>query len=354
MGVSLGIGYQDQTGVAGITQTADTFEGHTETAPYNWDDYTYTIDTTILGESYASTQNITIIGDWHRGDDKDVDGYDGAVAGGEYTHNVLQGAPMPGTFTLDYETGAFEWKVSIQDLYDYALANEATGSVINMRFSGDYGGAAADADKFKIVVICFLTGTRIATPSGETAVEALAIGDMILTADGRSVPVKWVGRKTMQASVFLDDTMLPVRVAAGAFGGNVPAQDLYLSANHGIIVGDALVNAGAMVNGDTIRFVPMAEMPKTFTYYHIETEAHDEILANGTPVETFVDYVTRKGFDNYAEYAALYGADRIIPEMKRLRVSSRRQLPQALREQLGVASFEDAVSAELDTLLAVA
>lgn len=38
--------------------------------------------------------------------------------------------------------------------------------------------------------------------------------------------------------------------------------------------------------------------------------------------------------------------------MKRLRVSSRRQLPLALREQLGVASFTDQVTADLDQMLA--
>jgi len=347
MGVAYGIGYQDLTNTPGVTLTADTFEGDGN-APYNWDDYTYAIDTEVLeaqGLTHADT--ITITGDWHRGDNLDRDGY-GSPDGGEYFHNVLAGAPMPGSFTLDSVSGAFEWTVSIADLVDYAIDQ----SIINMRFSGDYAAGASDADKFKIVITCFLPGTMIATPAGEAAIETLTIGDTIRTADGREVAVKWVGRKTMQASVFMDDTMLPVRVAAGAFGNGLPVQDLYLSANHGIIMDGMLVNAGAMVNDDTIRFVALAEMPGSFTYYHIETEAHDEILANGVPVETFIDYVGRKGFDNYDEYVSAYGADRLIPEMKRMRVSSRRQLPQLLRERLGVASFTEAVTGDLNRFLA--
>src|SRR5262249_58476276 len=46
------------------------------------------------------------------------------------------------------------------------------------------------------VVICFLAGTMIMCPEGERAVETLAIGDLVLTADGRAVPVKSIGRQT--------------------------------------------------------------------------------------------------------------------------------------------------------------
>ena len=109
-----------------------------------------------------------------------------------------------------------------------------------------------------------------------------------------------------------------------------------------MILDDMVVNASAMVNGDTIRFVPLSEMPSEFTYYHVETEHHDEILANGAASETFIDYVGRKGFDNYLEYLDLYGADRIIPEMNRLRVSAKRLLPPQLAQRLGAALAQNA------------
>ncbi|WP_156024894.1 Hint domain-containing protein, partial [Pseudosulfitobacter pseudonitzschiae] len=178
------------------------------------------------------------------------------------------------------------------------------------------------------VANCFLTGTRIATPSGETAVEDLRIGDLVTTADGRTVEVKWMARQTYRQfrNMALPEKHAPVCISAGAFGQGLPHTDLYLTADHGMILDDMVVNAGAMVNGDTIRFVPLSEMPPEFTYYHVETELHDEILANGAASETFIDYVGRKGFDNYLEYLDLYGADRIIPEMKRLRVSAKRLL----------------------------
>lgn len=318
-----------------------------EESPGNYDFWTYTID--IDQFDGDPDEVITITGDWHRSDDENADG-DGTTNGGEY---VAAQIPNPGGSSLffgdldvDLVTGAMTWSFTYQDLLDNA------GQNFDVYFVGKHTGQTSDSDLLHLVITCFLPGTLIATPSGESVIESLSIGDTILTSDGRTVAVKWIGRKTMKASVFLDNTMLPVCVSTGAFGNGLPRQDLYLSANHGIVINDMLVNAGAMVNGDSIRFVALTDMPESFTYYHIETEAHDEILANGTPVETFVDYVGRKGFDNYDEYVAVYGCDRIIPEMQRTRISSRRQLPHALRKQLGVASFTDAVSADLERFMA--
>ena len=58
------------------------------------------------------------------------------------------------------------------------------------------------------------------------------------------------------------------------------------------------------------------------------------ILANGTPAETYVDYVGRRAFDNYAEYIGLFGAERVIDEMPLPRISASRLVPPAIRARL--------------------
>ncbi|GGC55471.1 Hint domain-containing protein [Chelatococcus reniformis] len=180
---------------------------------------------------------------------------------------------------------------------------------------------------------CFLAGTMIATPEGERAVETLAAGDLVLTASGQTRPVLWVGRQTV-AAVFADPMRsYPVRVAAGALAEGVPTRDLYVSPDHGVLVDDVLVQASALVNGTTITRVTQPEA--TFTYYHIELEDHALVLANGTAAETFVDNVSRRQFDNHAEYDALFGDSRArIPELDLPRVKSARQLSRVLRDQL--------------------
>src|SRR5262245_76415 len=66
------------------------------------------------------------------------------------------------------------------------------------------------------VQVCFLPGTLIATATGPVAVEDLAIGDRVLTADGREVPVKWLGRQTIVTLFGLPEGRRPVVIAAGA------------------------------------------------------------------------------------------------------------------------------------------
>jgi hypothetical protein len=75
-------------------------------------------------------------------------------------------------------------------------------------------------------------------------------------------------------------------------------------------------------------------MGERYTVYHIETEAHEIILANGAPAETFIDNVSRRVFDNFAEIEALYGD---VPEMAELPypcAMSARQVPGAIRARL--------------------
>ncbi len=346
----MGISYVDLTNNPAIT-----LAGIPERGGLDYDNFTYTVDVDILASQFGETSiddvdptaTIMLIGDWHRGDDLNIDGDPGVTNGGEYVPALSGGLGsfMIGTFNMDYQTGNMTWSFTVAEL------QSAAGQNIDMYFVGKYADQTSDSDQFKLVITCFITGTMIATPQGEAAVETLSIGDMVSTADGRSVPVKWVGRKTIGSHVMLPAKALPVCISAGAFGNGLPHRDLYLSADHGMIFDGMVVNAGALVNDATIRFVDLAEMPAEFTYWHIETEAHDEILANGAPAETFVDYIGRKAFDNHQEYLDLYGCERIIPEMKRLRISAQRQLPESTAARLGITTFAQKVEDDFADLM---
>jgi hypothetical protein len=215
------------------------------------------------------------------------------------------------------------------------FGNAPTGSEIEIDISADLG---TDTDRVTVrfsdtnsaSAICFATGTGIATPDGEQAVERLRPGDLVRTADGRSVPVKWIGRQTRNKLFTPEDRLRPVRVSAGALGPGVPHANLVLTADHALILDGYAINAGALVNGTTITQEPIAALDYSVTYYHVETEAHEVILANGAPAESFVDYVSRASFDNGAYVAVSLP----VPEMDLPRISSARLVPLHLSERL--------------------
>ena len=135
---------------------------------------------------------------------------------------------------------------------------------------------------------------------------------------------------------------MPVRFAAGSLGDGLPHSDLTVTADHAMLIDGALCEAGALVNGTTISRVPLSEFGDSYTVYHLETENHEVVMANGAPAETFIDNVSRRAFDNYAEFEELHGDP---PEMKELpypRASNARHLPERIKARLGIAGAEDA------------
>ena len=211
---------------------------------------------------------------------------------------------------------------------DYILFGPSTPDYAD--FPDEFADLVIDGSPF---TVCFLAGTMIATPAGETPVESLAIGDLVLTADGRAAPVRWVGVQTV-VSVFADRLRsFPIRITAGALGEGLPVRDLFVSPDHALFLDGALVQAGALVNGTTI--AREKAMPERFTWFHVELEDHALILAEGVPAETFLDTVTRRRFDNWAEYEARYGdTGPVLAELPAPRIKSARQLPQALARRL--------------------
>jgi len=173
-------------------------------------------------------------------------------------------------------------------------------------------------------LICFVAGTHVSTSNGSAAVEVNKICDLITTFDGRTVPVKWIGHQTVTTRFGPAERLMPVRVRAGALGDGLPLRDLTLTAAHALLIDGFLFNADPLVNDISIDWVPLAEFEDGYTVYHIETEAHDITLSEGAAAETFIDYIGRRAFDNYAEYTSLYGEDRTIVECAAPRITSAR------------------------------
>jgi len=200
--------------------------------------------------------------------------------------------------------------------------------------AGNFNSDGSDSDNTVSLIFCFLKGTeiRLANGSSATAVETLASRQALSSFCENPATITWIGyqRRTPEFAQFQD--YLPVKISAGALEDNIPIRDLYLSPDHAVLIDGHLIHAKALVNGKTI--TQMSDWVGDIEYYHIETEAHEIIYAEGVPCETFIDNVSREQFDNYAEYQALYPNTRMMKELPLPRIKFKRQLPIAIRQRL--------------------
>ncbi|GBR06972.1 Hint domain-containing protein [Asaia siamensis] len=192
--------------------------------------------------------------------------------GGNDTVTVMSGGSITGPSISNTTLTVSSGGTLVQPL------NVGSGGVANI-----YGGSQA----------CFLAGAMIRTPSGETAVEDLSIGDEILTFDpktGATIarPVTWIGSGEIHASTVLpaDLSGFPVRVLKDALGDNVPHKDMLVTAEHCLYLDGAFVPVRMLVNGSSV-FYDMSEAQ--FRYYHVETASHSVIWADGVLTESYLD-----------------------------------------------------------------
>jgi hypothetical protein len=183
--------------------------------------------------------------------------------------------------------------------YTEQLAGSFAGDFFHLSDDGNHGTFVEEDS-----TPCYCRGTLIRTPGGDVAVEDLRIGDPIATADGETLPLKWIGRRSYRDWLAIGNPEVqPVCFRAGSIADHVPARDLYVSPEHAMFLDGVLVPAQHLVNGLSILKL---ETMEEIEYFHLEFDRHAIILAEGAQAESFVDDDSRMLFHNAAEYRALY------------------------------------------------
>jgi len=136
---------------------------------------------------------------------------------------------------------------------------------------------------------CFARGTRVLTPDGYRPVEVLRPGDPVITLGGASRAIRWIGRRTVDLT---DPEASPVEFAPDALAPEIPKRPVLLSPLHAVFINGVLVPAIHLVNGATISRPAAAAV----TYFHVELDHHDVVLADGMTVETYLDTGNRGHF----------------------------------------------------------
>ncbi|MGC8477924.1 MAG: Hint domain-containing protein [Acetobacteraceae bacterium] len=235
---------------------------------------------------------------------------------------VMPTAPLSGFTTgdlLDLTGVAYAGGNSATIAGGHTLVVSANGAQYDLildpasNYSGDSFTLSSDNAPFAggteiaIAPPCYLAGTAIATAQGERPIETLAIGDLVRTAAGALRPIRWIGTRFYRgAFAAANPDAQPIRIAAGALADGVPARDLFVSADHALLLDGALIPAGSLVNG---RSIARARGIDPICYFHLELDSHDVILAEGAAAESFVDCDSRGRFHNAAEFTARYPTD---------------------------------------------
>ena len=234
---------------------------------------------------------------------------DGILSGTGLTHSGVGtytlAATSPATLTSELDALRFT-----PTAHQVAAGQTVTTVFTLLAAEGNTSSSSTSSDAVQGTA-CYCPGTLILTDDGEVAVEALRIGDRVVTRTGAARPIRWIGHRRYAARLAAGRRALaPVLIRAGALADGVPRRDLRVSPLHAMWLDGALIPAVALVNGVSILQPPVTE---AVAYVHLELDGHDVVLAEGAPSESFVDDRSRAMFDNAASYRTLYPDARPAP-----------------------------------------
>jgi hypothetical protein len=201
------------------------------------------------------------------------------------------------------------------------IVNNTTGEVgrilyvtINGGQAGDFVGVATTIDisagdsvttsgivpfatePYTDVIACFTPGARIRAAHGEVPVEALNVGDLVMTKDDGLQPIRWIGRRFVnRGTLSTTPGLQPVRITEGSLGRGLPLRDIVVSPQHRMMLSgqqlelnsglsEALIPALAMTGTPGIsQFLP----DEGCEYLHLLFDRHQILFCEGAETESF-------------------------------------------------------------------
>ena len=153
----------------------------------------------------------------------------------------------------------------------------------------------ADIQSPHAPVPSFAAGSLIRTDRGKIAVEALSVGEMVLTLDNGFQPLRWIGmRKIDAATLVANPALRPIRIRAGVLGRNLPEQDLLVSPQHRVLARSRIAarlfgTSEVLVAAKQLLQLPGVDIAAEFeavTYVQLLFDRHEIIYSNGAQTES--------------------------------------------------------------------
>ena len=240
-----------------------------------------------------------------------------------------------------YEDGGYLGSGTIGGVTGTGILVQLDGSPVATYFTTDLNESYEVEDLFpysttEVFPVCFVRGTLIETSSGPVAIEYLVPGDQVRGSTGWRT-VKWIGWRHYGAFGLRTPEQkarcAPVHIRKNALGDSQPVQDLLVSPWHHLYIDGVLVRAHDLVNGITIT---QETYMTSVSYYHVELDQFDVVLAHGVYSESWADGGNRDFFQNV-------DVTTLRPEDQKRRMADRPGF-KALRKQQDIAPIHDRIA----------
>ncbi|WP_141354660.1 Hint domain-containing protein, partial [Gluconobacter sphaericus] len=238
----------------------------------------------VTFNNVAPGDHITISNDYHSSNEKLIDSASGKVEIVYY--NSWSSTPnVVAIFNVAKKPDGTYYKAS-----DFSISSDSASNTTTF--------------------VCFLSGTLIQTYSGLTLVEDLAIGDEVIAYDNGAEVIRrvtWAGQAHCNVHAHLPDDKAgyPVRILKDAIANGVPFKDMLITAEHCLFFEGKFVPARMLINGRSIFY---DKSITSYDYYHIETEDHSVIIADGMLTESYLDTGNRRSFTQKGSVVSIGGS----------------------------------------------
>lgn len=175
---------------------------------------------------------------------------------------------------------------------------------------GAYSVATISTDgTYSDTFSCFLKDSLIKTQNGYMPVQDIAPGEKVsVFIDGteEQKEVVWAGTAhvVVNANLPEDQAGYPIRILKNSIAENVPFKDMLITPEHCLFVEGKFVPARMLVNGRSIYYDTTTT---SYDYYHIETEKHSVIMADGMLTESYLDTGSRRNFQQAGKVVRIGG-----------------------------------------------
>ncbi|MFT9365121.1 MAG: Hint domain-containing protein [Gluconobacter sp.] len=244
-------------------------------------------------DAVDDTPNQLILADYNQTVSTPITGYDATSVitighGGSPPISAAFIANSNGTYTLKIAFDNYNNGITLSNVSFGPNSTPGTPTIVqNVNGSWSVVGGATGYNG----QICYLAGSMILTPDGERAIETLKAGDQVTVCENgerHSRTILRVGHShtTVGTSGLPDMDAVPVRIRAGALADGIPNRDLLVTPEHCMMLESTFIPVRMLVNGMTIAY---DHSITEYDYYHIETEQHAILTANGALSESFMD-----------------------------------------------------------------